>query len=385
MIVYIIAGESSGDIIGAQIISQFKSDKEFPNIKFRGIGGNKMLASGLPKSLFPMHKISIMGFVEILPHMLSIQKLIKKTINDIILTEPDIIITIDSPGFNKRVIKPIRKLYPKQKIYHLVAPTVWAYKPSRAAELAKIYDHLFVLFPFEVHYFEKENLPTTCIGHPLLERQKIEVTNDHFLNKFDINTNKPYVSITPGSRINEIKQHLPTFLKAVKLCKDLKLEIIILSANNTCKKMIQKYLDKYNFQAKIIPSMYKVQAFIISSVIIAKSGTNTLEAASISKPILIGYKLNFFSWLYIKSFVTVKYANLINIIANQEIIKEFLQYNFSPKKISREIRNLILDKDYANKQIIETKKYIEILKPKNGTSVEILVNKIKLDIKQIVN
>ena len=211
--IYIIAGEPSGDAIGAKIINHIKALSS--HVSFYGIGGQEMQKTGLT-SLFPMGNISLFGFLEILPHLFNVIKLINLTVKDILDCKPNIVVTIDSPGFCFRVAKKLKKLNFNTKLIHIVAPTVWAYKPKRAIKFALVYDHLLSILPFEPPLFEKYNLKTTYIGHPVFEQNFDDVDVDLFKKKHNIPNSEKIICVTPGSRKSEIIRLLPIFLSALE-------------------------------------------------------------------------------------------------------------------------------------------------------------------------
>ncbi len=228
MKLYFIAGEHSGDFIGAKIIKSLKELKnKKDDVSFWGVGGPQIEAQGI-KSLFDFNRINLMGFVEVIPHILEIRKLINLTVQDIISKDVDVLVTIDSPGFTLRVAKKIRRLAPKIKLVHVVAPSVWAYKENRAKKYAKIYDKLLTLFPFEVQYFTKYGLDTECIGHPILEQH----FEPKLLKSFYITDTKT-ICVTPGSRKNEIARHMPTIVNSLKqIAVRYKIKVIFVQPNN---------------------------------------------------------------------------------------------------------------------------------------------------------
>ncbi|MCQ2575080.1 MAG: lipid-A-disaccharide synthase, partial [Alphaproteobacteria bacterium] len=200
--IFIIAGEVSGDILGAKIM------KELPNVEFVGVGGENMIKQGL-KSIFPISDIAVMGIVEVLSHVKTLQNRINQTIQSILLEKPDIVLTIDSPGFARPVIKAIKKqhLLPLPKFYHVVAPQVWAWGAKRAKKFANTFDKLYCFFDFEVPFFTKYGLKTIAVGHPIAEG----------LNKYKTNTKQTNViTLIPGSRLSEVKKTLPILRKVVR-------------------------------------------------------------------------------------------------------------------------------------------------------------------------
>jgi lipid-A-disaccharide synthase len=372
-VVYIIAGELSGDAIGADIISLLKArfNKE---IEILGVGGTKMLNAGLEKSLFDIKKISVMGYAEILLKLLELRSLIKATVDDIILTQPDLVITIDSPGFCYRVAKKVSEYNHDMKLVHVIAPSVWAYKEHRAELFAKIYCHLFSILPFEAPFFEKYGLNTTYIGHPVVHRN-IKVNTEWLQKTYNIPNNTPILTLLPGSRAGEVKKILPIFLKTAILLKaklpDLK--VCIIYATDDIKLIVENILHKNIAQVSkndfiLISQDHKFDVIGISSAVIAKSGTNNVEVAACGVPFIVAYKVNFLTAWYIRLFIKIRHACLINIIANEEIIPEFIQENCNPIKMQQTLYNLITNPALAKAQKISAKKVLDILTLEKGSS-----------------
>lgn len=349
--IYIIAGESSGDFIGEKVIDAIKSLKD--NIKFIGIGGPKIIKAGSLSSLFPISQINLMGFFEILPHIFKLNKLIKNTVNDIISNDPDILVTIDSPGFTYRVAKEVRRIKPSLKILHIVAPSVWAYKPGRAKKFAKVYDHLLALLPFEPPYFTKLGLNCTYIGHPILEQPFIQDKHQDL--------NQKIIAVTPGSRKAEILRHMPIFIQSLNiLVKDIKnIKVIFVLSDLSFMPLLKNLLVRANFSFDF--SINRLKIFGIADVALAKSGTNTLEIAASKTPLVVAYKMHPISFLILRCMIKVKYASLINIIADKEISPEFIQNKCTPKNIANSLKELLRNQEIAFAQVQESTKILDKL------------------------
>lgn len=318
--IYLIAGEVSGDFIGSQLIKSLK-DIYGPDEKLElfGIGGEKMEQAGIGRSLFPIEQINLMGFVEIIPHIFAITKLINQTIDDIIHNSPDLLITIDSPGFTYRVARKVRKHLPNLKMLHIVAPSVWAYKEGRAAKYAKLYNYLFALLPFEPPYFQKLGLDCRYIGHPIVEQKYYNADDKKALRKsFGIASTTKVLCVTPGSRKGEIIRHMPIFSKALDIAaKQLgNLEVIFVIANLKHQTLIESYLPDAVFKYRF--SQDKLKIFSASDAALAKSGTNTLEIAASGTPMIVAYKLNVISYYLIRWLIKIPYISIINIIASRD-------------------------------------------------------------------
>ena len=338
---YIIAGEVSGDLIGAKLIKSLKTMN--PNIEFYGVGGNLMENEGV-KSLFSISRIAIMGFIEVLMQAFTLKKLIKATVEDIIKVQPDAIITIDSLGFNKRVVQGVQKhsaVANKIKFIHYVAPTVWAWKPKRAKELAQIYDYLLCLFNFELKYFTKEGLESFAVGHPIVECGIDKGDANIFYKKYNTSNNSTYIALMPGSRLGEVKRLLPIFHESVSIITQKtqgtkNIKVIIPTVPHT-KNYIENYCKKNKLNYILTENIAdKYNALKASNLAIVASGTVTLELSLINLPIIVAYKVNIFTYYLIKNMVKIKYASIINIILNRMLIKEFLQFDCTAENISKE-------------------------------------------------
>jgi len=352
--IYIIAGESSGDIYGAGLIESLTKITN-GDVEIYGVGGKNMEKKGL-RSLFDMSEISIMGFWEIIPHIPKVLGFINKTVEHILKVEPDVVVTIDSPGFCCRVAK---KLKGKGiKLVHYVAPTVWAYKPKRASKFAKLFDHLLVILPFEPPYFKKVGLPCTYIGHPITETNLPE--NTDFRKKYMMTPDHKIMCVMPGSRITEVKKHMKPFVETIlMLQKSLPNLRVVFPVVSHLKELIENEMRGKNIEYIITETNdEKFNAFYAANVALVKSGTGTLEVAMAKCPMVVAYKVGFISHLIIKSMVKIRFANLINIIANREIIPELLQNQCNYVSLSARLLELINNKDAAKKQ---TRHSMEIL------------------------
>jgi len=354
--IYIIAGEASGDLIGSKLIAELKK-KVKKNLVLQGIGGPKMIAKGC-RSLFDIKDLSIMGFTEVIPAIPRILWRMKQTINDIKKFAPDIIVTIDSPGFNFRIAQKLHKEFPGQmKIVHYVAPTVWAYKPERVNIIKKYFCHLLAILPFEKKYFDKVKAPCTFIGHPILENHKPSKNKD---------SNK--ILLMPGSRVNEIKRHLKVFTEVANTLHEQnpKLKFYIPTFERFAKKIdrMTKGLDHFVVvtDAKAKDTIMKKCGFAI-----VKSGTSAVEMMREETPCAVGYKMNALTYRFIRNKIKVKYITLTNLILNTEVVKEYIQKECTASNIHTEMQQLMNDEKYRNEQIKAYKKAKAKMLPKGFT------------------
>ena len=371
--IFISAGELSGDILGEGLIIQLKKMTN-NNIDIFGVGGDKMISQGL-KPIFNIKFLSIMGIFEVLLKIPKILKLLKLTKRKIIEINPDIVITIDAPGFNFRLQKSIKNLNFKQ--IHYVAPSVWAWKSYRAKKITKFLDHLLVLFPFEKKFFIKEGLRTTFVGHPIAFDDNFKKNiffvekslNDKFLKK---------VAILPGSRLGEIKKLMPVFIKTAHLLnKDydsIKFYIVTL---NEYKPIVLKYFKNTNLNY-YITDKHEERYNIYTKVdfVLCASGTVTMEVAKASTAMLVVYKLNFITWAIVKAMVKVNTATIINILLKENIVPELFQKNVNEYNIHRIIKRYLNDTELKRSQI--NKLNIAISQLKNSTNPSYIAAKTVL-------
>lgn len=340
--VYMIAGEASGDLLGAGFMAAFKG-KTQNAASFSGIGGTYMAEEGLD-SLFPMETLSVMGVFEVLPKIPDLLKRIRMTVRDIEEKQPDIVVSIDSPDFCFRVLKAIKKRgKAKMPLVHYVAPSVWAWRPRRAKKIAQFLDHLFALLPFEPPYFEKEGLDCTFIGHPMIERAEIvHADGARFREKYGIAPEQKIFCVLPGSRQSELKRMLPVFQNVVQNIAAQEPDVQVISV--TLPHLKEQITTAFSGQNVIVIDQDKYDAFAASHVAAATSGTVALELALTRTPSVIGYRMNAMNSLLVKWLVTGKYASLPNIILDKPLLPELLLERCTDAALTADIMTLLTEK-----------------------------------------
>ncbi len=365
-VVYIIAGEPSGDFLGGRLMAALIVKKN-NQIQFRGVGGQEMSSQGLT-SLFPMSDLSVMGIVEVVPKIPKLLGRISEVVRDIHDKKPDVVITIDAPDFCFRVAKRLKGSgFP---LVHYVAPTVWAWRKGRKEKIAKFLDHILCLFPFEPPYFENEGLSATFIGHSIVETDAKAANGKKFRLTSGIAPNTPVLAILPGSRIGEITRHLPIFKETIMQLQATipDLELISITTDHV-SNLVKAELDQWAIKSTIIKSdTKKYNAMAAANVALAASGTVTLELALVKTPSIITYNVNALTAFIGKRVVTAKYASLINILLDQEIMPEQLIDNCKADILAPEILNLLQSPKAQLKQISAFKTAIKMLSPPEGQS-----------------
>lgn len=335
--IYLIAGEPSGDLLGSRLM---RALREHGNVSFYGVGGETMQAEGL-HSLFDISDLSVMGFFEVLPSVPRILKRIRQTLQDIDRVKPDIVVTIDSWSFNVRIHQGLKKQKCPVPHIHYVAPQVWAWKAKRAKVIHKWIDALMVLLPFEKKCFT--TLPVRYVGHPVIEGGADLGRTGAFRQKYSLPKGAMVMTVLLGSRKTEVKALLPVFEKAVMQMQKTHSNLrIVIPTVKTVARMVMKATKKWKIPVIVVHSeVERYDAFAVSSVALAASGTVSLELAMAGVPHVIAYRINPLTAFLARRILKIKYVNLINILANKEIIPELLQEHCKASEIVPKLEQLL--------------------------------------------
>jgi len=354
-LIYLIAGEASGDLLASRLMTALK-DKTDGKVAFAGVGGATMKEQGF-NTLFDNSELAVMGLAEVLPRIPKIMRLIRQVISDIKAKQPDIVITVDSWGFSDRIHRRLRGINIPH--IHYVAPQVWAWKARRAAKMASKVDGLLTLLPFENKYFTKYGIDTVCVGHPVVEGFISATVKKDFKKLHNIPQSAKVLCVLPGSRHNEIRYLLPVFAKTVKLMQDKYPDLhIVIPTVAAVAKDVENAVSSWQNTIVLPDIKDKASAFAISDLALAASGTVSLELAMAGVPHIIGYKLSPITAYFAKKILRVKYVNLINIIADKLIIPECLQDYCTPQILFENLRRLLDDKAVATEQLSEAKEVL---------------------------
>jgi len=372
--IFVLTGEPSGDKLASKVIANLKTSK--PDIEYLSVGGDYLKALGI-KSLYDLNEVTYLGFTKVLLNIFKIKKKINETVNKIIEFNPDILFSVDSPDFTLRVAERVKKLKSNIKTIHYVAPQVWIWREHRVKKLKNFLDHILLLFPFEKHYFEKENINCTFVGHPLLEdneKNKIDIRNV-------ISEDKTIISIFSGSRTSEINVLTPILLKFIKMVKEKYNDIhFIFHTTNEHRETLKKLISKEDIKNCDVISDEKIKSYILkkSTFAVAKSGTISLEICNANVPSIIIYKINFINFFIVKMLVKVKFANIINIAAGKEIIPELLQEKCNAKNIFNKFDGFLTNPDLSTNQINQFKVIIKDFKTDKSSDLasSVLINSL---------
>jgi len=364
--IFILTGEPSGDKLASTVISKLKIDN--PDIDYLSVGGTHIKKLGI-QSIFDLKDITYLGFTSVLFNIFKIKKRINKTVDEIIKFNPDILFSVDSPDFTLRVAEKVKNFNNNIKTIHYVAPQVWVWRKNRVKKIKKFIDHMLLLFNFEKKYFDEENIKNTFVGHPLIEKKdNIITTLDNLISK-----DKKIISLFPGSRKSEVNVLLPILLNFIKLMNKKNLDYsFVFHATDENKEFIIDKVKNTNLDNIDVISDENIKDHVLSNSIFAvsKSGTISLQISSANIPSIIIYKLSFINFMIFKLLVNVRFANIINIINDKEVIPELLQKECNAEEIYKTVIYFLKNPELIEKQLIDCKKTLEGIKSKSSSSSE---------------
>jgi lipid-A-disaccharide synthase len=363
-LIYLIAGEASGDVLGARLMVALRASR--PNLRFAGIGGAHMAEHGLT-SLFPMRELALMGLFEVLPKIIALRHRLHETIADITARRPAVVVTIDSPGFTFRVLRAIAPLHLRRA--HYVAPQVWAWRPGRVRHYGGLWDKLLCLLPFEPAFFARHNLAATFVGHPVLESGADAGDATRFRTRHGLAPTTPILTVMPGSRRTEVTRMLPVFGAALHLLAARVPGLVpVVPLAGPVAGAVTAGAGQWPTPPILLESTEdKHDAFAASAAAMTKSGTSTLELAMAGVPMLVSYRVNKLSAVIVKRLVTVRYASILNLIAEREIVPELIQTACTPERLAETLMKLLTDPAEAAAQRAACRAVLEHLAPPSGS------------------
>lgn len=366
-LIWLLAGEPSGDAIGARLMAGLR--RHVPGIRFAGVGGSQMQASGL-SSLFPFDDLALMGLVEVLPRLRLIRRHLLEAVADIARLRPDAVVTIDSPGFTLRLLRRIRPLgIPRA---HYVAPQVWAWRERRVRSFPGLWERLLCLLPFEPAFFAGHGLAASFVGHPVLESGADGGNAERFRARHEIPSDAPILIVMPGSRAGEVARHAGIFGAALRLLATRHPELRpVVPAAPAVSAILPELLSGWPQTPIILEhGNEKPDAYAAATAALCKSGTSALELALGRVPMVIAYRLNPITGLIARRLVTVQHASLVNLLAGREVVPELLQQHCTPERLAVALATLIDDRAAAARQRAAFIPVLASLAPACGTPSE---------------
>ena len=345
--IWLLAGEASGDVLGARLMLALRVLR--PDLAFAGIGGPRMEAAGLA-SLFPMRDLSVMGLAEILPRLRALNRRLAQAVADIEATHPDLVVTIDSPGFALRLLERIKKHGLKR--VHYVGPQVWAWREHRVRAYPGLWDRLLCLLPFEVEFFARHGLPATFVGHPVLQSGADRGHPTRFRTRHDIGPGTPIVILMPGSRRTEAPRLLPVFGRTMaRLRHNFPSVLPVIPSTAAVAEIIAAQTADWPVKPLVVTDLDdKHDAYAAAGAALTKSGTSTLELALAGVPMAVTYRVNPLTAALARRLIRVPHVAMVNLLAGRQVVPELLQQDCTPEKLSATLTTLLTDTEAAGAQ-----------------------------------
>lgn len=327
----IIAGEASGDILGAGLIRSLR--KRYPKARFVGIGGDEMIAEGF-HSLVPLERLSVMGLVEVLGRIRELFSIRARLLEYFFTTPPDVVIGIDSPDFTLAIERRCREAGIPS--VHYVSPSVWAWRQKRIFKIAKSVDLMLTLFPFEARFYEEHNVPVAFVGHPLADRIPMQPDTGAARKALGLNPDQPVLAVLPGSRGGEVERLGTLFLEASRWLQERRpdIQLVIPCVNRDREKQVEGLVEALEVKLPVtLVRGRSREVMAASDVVLLASGTATLEAMLLKRPMVVGYRLSNLSYKLLSRLVKVPWVALPNLLAQQGLVPELLQDDATPEAL----------------------------------------------------
>ena len=359
MKLFLLAGEASGDRLGAELMRGLRQLK--PDVRFRGIAGPEMQSEGLD-SLFDMAELSVMGLAEVLPKYFALKRRLDQTVAEVLAWKPDILVTIDSPDFCLRVARAVRAADPSIRTCHYVAPSVWAWRPGRAKKMAAYIDHVLALLPFEPPYMQAEGMACDFVGHPVAAQAAVTSKQiAQFQTDFGLDPARRSLVVLPGSRASEIKRLLPIFCKVVAQPCFAEFQLIFPTLPHL-EPLLRAEIDALAQDTVLVTGAgltaadaaeQRLVAYGAATAALAASGTVSLELAAAGTPMVIAYDMGFISRMVIGAMLKIDTVTLVNLVSETRAVPEFIGKDCKAERIAPALQQ-ILDAPDAQAQAIKT-------------------------------
>lgn len=347
-LIYVIAGEASGDAHAARMLTELKLLA--PNYIVKGIGGDKMRAAGA-ETFVDFSELAVMGLIEVIKRYRSLKKIFNQTVDLLKEERPDLLILVDYPGFNLKLAKEAKAL--GIKVLYYISPKIWAWRAGRIKTIKQNVDHMAVLFPFEVPIYQDAGVPVSCVGHPLVDAVKKELTTEQAKTKLGINNDQQVLGLFPGSRRSEVEVLLPIMIEsAERISQEINnLNVVVPLATGLDKSVLEPIIANSSLTIKLVDDDF-YQLTAACDAIVAASGTVTLEIALLGVPHFISYRVSPLSYAILSRFVKIPYVGLCNIVTGENVVLELLQNEVTAERFEKELIPLFTDsanKDHAEK------------------------------------
>ena len=336
----LVAGETSGDILGAGLIKALKN--QYPDARFVGIGGPRMIKEGF-ESLYPMDRLSVMGLFEVLGRLGELLKIRKELLATITEMKPDVFIGIDAPDFNLALERKLKKR--DIKTVHYVSPSVWAWREKRVFKIKESVDLVLCLFPFEVAFYQKHNVNAVCVGHTLADAIELVTDTQGARGALNLPALQPVVALLPGSREGEVSRLGEVFIEAARIIKQKmpQVQFVIPAANDARKLQIESMLHSQSLSDTLLLDGQSREAMASADVVLMASGTATLEGMLLKKPMVVSYKLSALTAYFVRKMLKQPFVSLPNLLAGKELVPEILQEAATPENLANAVMHFLND------------------------------------------
>ena len=362
-LIYLVAGETSGDVLGSRLMGALRAAD--PAVEFAGVAGPRMRAEGMD-SLFPMSDLNVMGLVEILPRLRTLRRRMLSVVADIAARRPDVVVTVDSPGFGLHVLRRIGPLGIPRAQY--VAPQVWAWREHRLKTFPGLWEELLCLLPFEQAYFARHGLQARFVGHPVLQSGADQGDATRFRARHGLANGAPVLILMPGSRRSEAPRLLPVFGRTLALLQAAQPDIVpVVPVAHAVADLVRRAAASWPLPPVIVTDVDdKHDAYAAAAAALTKSGTSTLELALAGVPMAVTYRVNPLSAVIARRMIRVPHVAMVNLLAGREIVPELLQEDCNPKTLCATVLSLIHDQVAAEAQRAASRAVVATLKPPEG-------------------
>ncbi|MBN8891467.1 MAG: lipid-A-disaccharide synthase [Rhodospirillales bacterium] len=365
-LIYVVAGEQSGDVLGARLIAALRAAR--PELDFAGIGGPRMAEQGV-ESLFPINELAVMGLLEVLPRLWWLRRLLHAAAADIRARRPAVLVTIDSPGFTLRLL---RLAGGGVKRVQYVAPQVWAWRERRVRHFPGLWDRLLCLLPFEPAFFARHGLAASFVGHPVLESGADTGDAARFRAAHGIAPGAPVLVLMPGSRRSEVGRLLPVLGRTLALLAARVPGLVaVVPVASAVAATVRAQTAAWPVRPVVVTELAdKHDAFAAAGAALTKSGTSTLELALAGVPMVVTYRVNPLTAAIARRLIKVPYAAMVNLLAGREVVPELLQQDSTPEKLAEAMLRLLADPQAAARQRAALREVIASLAPPRGLPSE---------------
>ena len=354
--ILIIAGENSGEKYGADLVRQFK--KLHPAFTFFGIGGKHMATEGV-EILFSINELGVVGGFEVLSHLPRIKKIFSRVQNEVRRRQPVASVLIDSPDFNLRFAKKLKKQ--SIPILYYISPTVWAWRRGRLKTIKKTIEKMMLIFPFEEKIYKESKIPAVFVGHPLKEKIRTTLTRQQLLEKYGLDSQKKLITLLPGSRTSELKNHMPVLAEAVDFIKnEWDAHFSLLLAEGLDKNLISDFLHLFPDDLIVFTENH-YEAISASDIVLSACGTANLEAALLETPLLAFYRISPLTYSFGRWLAKIDNFSIVNILAGTRVIPELIQRDFTPENIVQESKRILESEEIRSEMISHFRRIKKIL------------------------